>query len=424
MESETTEIIHHILILLLFIITVGMLSGRLASWLKLPDVAIFIIAGMVLGRGLHLINAASSSLFNQLILTAGSALILFDGGRNLRLSGLKKVWITLSLLSVPGVLITTGVVGIAVHYLFGLDWIFSFLAAAVIASTDPASIIPVFKQVKIKERVRETVESESAFNDATGSIVTFALLAAVAGGKSLEVGGMVWDFVKTAVGGIVVGAVVSIILTYLVAHFRLGVLRDYTTIAMIVVALSSYLIGDMLHVSGFMATFVAGLVWGNADTMGLSMDEKLEESGTFADNTSVMMRMLIFILLGSQVDFQALGQYFWPSLGAVLVLMFVARPLTILLCALPDRKVKWSWNELLFMMWVRETGVIPAALSGMIVGMGIAHAGTISAITFMAIMLTILLQASTTGLVARKLGLEIKADGHPSAAAHAAGHKP
>lgn len=416
METQTTEIIHHILILLLFIITVGMLAGRLASWLRLPDVAVFIIAGMVLGRGLHLIHAESSSLINQLILTAGSALILFDGGRNLSFGGLRKVWITLSLLSVPGVIITTGIVGAAVHFLFGLDWIVSFLAAAVIASTDPASIIPVFKQVKIKERVRETVESESAFNDATGSILTFSLLAAVTGGKALQAGDMAWDFVKTAVGGIAVGAVVSIILTYLVAHFRLGVLKDYTTIAMIVVALSSYLIGDMLHVSGFMATFVAGLVWGNADTMGLSMNDKLEETGSFADNTSIMMRMLIFILLGSQVDFQALGDYFWPSFAAVLVLMFVARPLTVLLCALPDRKVKWTWRELLFMMWVRETGVIPAALSGMIAGMGVAHAGAISAMTFMAIMLTILLQASTTGLVARKLGLEITPDGQPASA--------
>ncbi|MCJ8013930.1 cation:proton antiporter [Paenibacillus sp. KQZ6P-2] len=414
MESSTTEIIHHILILLLFIITVGMLAGRIASWLRLPDVAVFIIAGMVLGQGMHLINTTSSSLMNQMILTVGSALILFDGGRNLTLSGLKKVWITLSMLAVPGVLITAGIVGVAVHYLFGLDWIFSFLAAAVIASTDPASIIPVFKQVKIKERVRETVESESAFNDATGSILTFALLAAVTSGKSLHIGNMALDFVKTAVGGILVGAVVSIILTYLVAHFRVGVLKDYTTIAMIVVALSSYLIGDMLHVSGFMATFVAGLIWGNADTMGLSMDDKLEETASFADNTSIMMRMLIFIMLGSQVDFHALGQYFWPSLGVVLVLMFIARPLTVLLCALPDRKVKWSWRELLFMMWVRETGVIPAALSGMIAGMGVAHASTISAITFMAIMMTILLQASTTALVARKLGLEIKSDSSTS----------
>lgn len=182
MESSATEAIHHFLILILFVISVGMISGKIAAWLKLPDVAVFIAVGMLLGPGLKLIHESSGSLVNQLILTVGSALILFDGGRNLRLSGLRQVWITLSLLSVPGVLISTLVVGGGIHFLFGVDWIFAFLGAAVIASTDPASIIPVFKQVKIKERVRETVESESAFNDATGSILTFSLLAAVAGG--------------------------------------------------------------------------------------------------------------------------------------------------------------------------------------------------------------------------------------------------
>ncbi|GAF08637.1 transporter [Paenibacillus pini JCM 16418] len=140
MESSTTEIIHHILILLLFVITIGMLSGRLAAWLKLPDVAVFIVVGMLIGQGLHLINTTSSSLMNQLILSVGSALILFDGGRNLKLSGLRKVWITLTMLSIPGVIITTGVVGLAAHFLFRIDWIYAFLAAAVIASTDPAPL--------------------------------------------------------------------------------------------------------------------------------------------------------------------------------------------------------------------------------------------------------------------------------------------
>lgn len=408
MESSATEAIHHFLILFLFVISVGMISGKIAAWLKLPDVAVYIAVGMMLGPGLKLIHESSGSLINQLILTVGSALILFDGGRNLRLGGLRKVWITLSLLSVPGVLISTLAVGAGVHYLFGVDWIFAFLAAAVIASTDPASIIPVFKQIKIKEQVRETVESESAFNDATGSILTFSLLAAVSGGGALDFGAMSWEFLKTALGGILTGIVISGVLAYLAGHAWHGFLREYSTIVMIVGALSAYLIGDLLHVSGFMATFVAGVIWGNAETFGSSLKEKQAEMSSFAENLTVMMRMLIFVLLGSQVNFGTLGHYFWPSLGAVLILMFVARPLTILLCAWPDRKVKWTWRELLFMCWVRETGVIPAALSGMIAGMGIAHADVITAIAFMAIVLTIVIQASTTGWVARKLGLEVK----------------
>jgi cell volume regulation protein A len=408
MESATSLAISHDIMLVILILTIGMFSGKLASWLKLPDVAVFIAIGMVFGPGLNLIHEPSGSLINQMILTVGSVFILFDGGRNLKLSGLRKVWITLSLLSLPGVLITMFIVGTGVHFLFGVDWSFSFLAAAVIASTDPASIIPVFKQVKIKERVRETVESESAFNDATGSILTFSMLAIVMGSGSLSIGSMSWDFVKTAFGGILVGIVVSALFTYLSGHVRRGILQEYASIVMIICGLAAYWLGDVLHVSGFMATFVAGIIWGNAETFKLSLKTKEVEINSFAENITVMMRMLIFLLLGSQVNFGILGDYFWQSLVAVLLLMFVARPITVLLCALPDRTVKWTWQELLFMCWVRETGVIPAALSGMILAMGVAHAEIISAVTFMAIVLTIVIQASTTGWVARKLGLEVK----------------
>ncbi|MWC26811.1 cation:proton antiporter [Paenibacillus sp. MMS18-CY102] len=408
METATAIDIRHILSLFLIIAAAGMLSGRMASLLRLPDVVLFIGAGMLLGQGLHWIDEAAGTLFNQLILTAGSTLILFDGGRNIRLSGLRKVGWTVGLLSVPGVLITVGVVGAAVHYVFGLDWLTSLLAASVIASTDPASIIPVFRQVTVRKKVRETVESESAFNDATGSIITFALLAAVTGESALQAGPLAFDFVKTALGGIVVGIVFGVAVVYLVAHLRLGLFRDYTTIAMVGTAIGAYLIGDMLHVSGFMAAFVAGLIWGNPDVLRLKLDEKQEELVHFSDNVTIIMRMLIFILLGSQVDFKLLGDYGWQALIAVLVMIFIARPLTVFLCALPDRKSKWTFKEMLFMIWVRETGVIPAALSGMLVGMGIPHAQVIASITFMAIMLTIMLQASTTGWLARKLGMDVE----------------
>jgi cell volume regulation protein A len=398
--------IHHLILLLLIVLATGMIVGVIASRIKLPDVVLFIGAGMLLGQGLQWINESSSSLFNQLILVTGSTLILFDGGRNIRLKGLKKVSWTVALLSVPGVLITVAIVGGAIHLLFAIDWLYALLAAAVIASTDPASIIPVFRQVKIRERVRETVESESAFNDATGSIITFALLAAATGESHLQVGVITWDFVRTAVGGILVGIVMGFILTYLVAHSRIGVLREYATITMLLAALGAYLVGDLLHVSGFMATFIAGLIWGNTTEFGLHMNDKKEEMTHFSNNITVIMRMLIFVLLGSQFDFKLLANYWWQSLLTVIVLMFIARPATVFLSALPDRKSRWSFREMLFMVWVRETGVIPAALSGMLTGIGIAHADVIAAVTFMAIILTILVQASTTAWVARKLGIE------------------
>jgi NhaP-type Na+/H+ or K+/H+ antiporter len=85
--------------------------------------------------------------------------------------------------------------------------------------------------------------------------------------------------------------------------------------------------------------------------------------------------------------------------------MFIARPISVILCVTPDREAKWSWNEMIFMMWVRETGVIPAALSGIIVSMKLPNADIVSSVVFMTILITLIIQASTTKLVASKLGL-------------------
>ena len=89
----------------------------------------------------------------------------------------------------------------------------------------------------------------------------------------------------------------------------------------------------------------------------------------------------------------------------VAIFMLVARPVTVFLCALPDRRARWSFNEMLFMCWTRETGVIPAALAGLLLGMKAPGARMIAAVTFVAILMTILIQAPTTKWLGNKLGL-------------------
>jgi cell volume regulation protein A len=85
--------------------------------------------------------------------------------------------------------------------------------------------------------------------------------------------------------------------------------------------------------------------------------------------------------------------------------MLVARPLTVFACALPDRRARWSFAEMLFMCWTRETGVIPAALAGLLLGMKAPGAQMIASVTFIAILMTILIQAPTTKWLGGKLGL-------------------
>jgi cell volume regulation protein A len=115
--------------------------------------------------------------------------------------------------------------------------------------------------------------------------------------------------------------------------------------------------------------------------------------------------MFIFILLGTQVDFALMNQYLVAGVIVVLLFMFVARPLSVFACAPLDKRAKWTKNEMLFMCWTRETGVIPGALAGMLVGMKVPGADVVASITFIAILMTILIQATTTKWLARKLGL-------------------
>lgn len=102
------------------------------------------------------------------------------------------------------------------------------------------------------------MESESAFNDATASILTFSLIAIILGTQEVSLLSGTFDFVKTALGGLLLGAVIGYAMTFLTAHLRLGMLRDYATIAMVVTSLGAYMAGEILGVSGFMATFTAG----------------------------------------------------------------------------------------------------------------------------------------------------------------------
>lgn len=113
--------------------------------------------------------------------------------------------------------------------------------------------------------------------------------------------------------------------------------------------------------------------------------------------------MCIFVILGTHLDLNALIKYGIKALLVVLIFVFIARPIVVIVCTAFDRKVKWTWNEKLFMMWVRETGVIPAALSGIVVSSKLPGYEIISSTVFMAIVFTLLIQASTTGIVAKKL---------------------
>jgi potassium/hydrogen antiporter len=389
------------------ILAIGTLTGLVAQKIKIPDVAVFLLVGMAIGpQALGLVDIKADSALNQIVLLFGASYVLFDGGASLRLSVLKQVWITIVVLATVGVVITAAITSLAAYFVLGVPVITALLLGSTIASTDPATLVPIFRQVKIRDRVAQTVMSESAFNDATGAILTFAVLGVAMGTGEFSLTWSLLDLLKEAVFGIASGLLLGYLAAVLIAHERWAFLMEYAPVVSVVAVIGAYFVADGLHSSGFMAVFVFGIVLGNKDTFGFKMDDREQRQlDDYVLTTAFIMRLFIFLLLGSQVDFRLMNQYLLGGAIVVAVFMLIARPLTVFLCALPDRRARWSMGEMLFMCWTRETGVIPAALAGLLVGMNAPGARVIASVTFIAILVTILIQAPTTRWLGARLGL-------------------
>ena len=405
--SASIEIAKQTLISCGLILAIGTAAGLLARKIRIPDVVLFLLAGIVIGpQTLGLFHIKADSALNKIILLFGASYILFDGGASLRLGVLKQVWITIVVISTVGVVITAVITGLAAHYILGVPLIVALLLGATLASTDPATLVPIFRQIQIRDRVAQTVMSESAFNDAMGAIVTFGVLAVATGTGEFSLALSLFDLLKQFVIGIVAGIALGYLAALLIAHEKWAFLAEYAPVVTLVAVIGAYFAADGLQASGFMAVFVFGIVLGNKESFGFRMEageaQKLDE---FILTTAFIMRLFIFILLGAQVDFTLMGQYWLGGVAVVTVLMLVARPATVFLCALPDRRARWSFSEMLFMCWTRETGVIPAALAGLLLGIKAPGARMIASVTFVAILMTILIQAPTTEWLGRRLGL-------------------
>jgi potassium/hydrogen antiporter len=389
------------------ILAIGTLAGLFAQKAKIPDVAVFPLVGMAIGpQALGLIDIKADSALNQIILLFGASYILFDGGASLRFTVLKQTWITISVLATVGVMITAVITGIAAYFVLGAPLIVALLLGATLASTDPATLVPIFQQVNIRDRVAQTVVSESAFNDATGAIATFGVLAVAMGTGNFSWTSSLLGLIKQLAIGIVAGAVFGYLAALLIAHERWAFLAEYAPVVTLAAVIGAYFAADDLQASGFTAVFVFGIVLGNQESFGFNMQAgEAQELAEFVATTAFIMRLFIFILLGAQIDFGLIGQYLVGGIIVIAILILVARPLTVLVCALPDRRAKWTFEEMLFMCWSRETGVIPAALAGLMLGVKAPGAHMIASVTFIAVLMTILIQAPTKKWLADRLKL-------------------
>ncbi len=394
------------------ILTVGLLLAAglaarvLADALRLPEIALLIAFGALLGPSLiDVVDVPLDSLGAQLLFTFGVSSILFYGGLNLSLAVLRNVAVSLGLLAIPGVLLTAALTGGVATLAFGLPLEQGLLIGAVLSPTDPAMLIPLFVASRVRLKVAQTVIAESAFNDPTGAILALAVAGALLSGDS-GIGEPALDFVVELAISSVVGILAGVLLSATISSRRSGVLRDSAPIAVLAVVSVSYVSLDFAGGSGYLGAFLAGLIVGNMELLGLAMHSHHEDELKIASRTlSEVVTIFVFLVVGASLPFSTLADNWAPSLAVVAVLLLVARPLTVLACALPDRGARWTRSELTFLCWTRETGVVPAALVGVLAGLGVPGVDRLAGVVALAIVATLLLQAAPAPWLARRLGL-------------------
>jgi NhaP-type Na+/H+ or K+/H+ antiporter len=408
MEGNTVILAENLMKFMAIVIVSGIIFGKLSKKILIPDVVLFIIAGVIIGPSvLNWVDFSQYSVINQIILSFGAAYILFDGGREISFNILNKIKMSVSLLATIGVLISTFITAFFACKILHIDFIYAILLGSIIASTDPSVLVPLFKNMKISDKLKQTIIAESAFNDAAGAIITFAIVAIISGG-TFSFATSILELLKTALGGIMVGLIFGYIAVLLISEHKFGLLREQIGEISIAAVLGAYVTAQHFGFSGFMSVFIVGMIEGNKSTFGFKVQEEYYDIYLkFKDTIISLIRIMIFVILGIQINFKVLSEHLGEAIILVMLFIFIARPLSVLFSVIFDKKAAWKFSEIVYLMWTRETGVIPAALAGMLISMKVQHSDIIAAVTTTAIIITLTLQASSAEYFAKILKLQM-----------------
>jgi potassium/hydrogen antiporter len=406
-DREEILEVEHILLDFGIILGAGLVSQFLATFLRIPEMIVLVAVGALIGpSALGIVENPLNGVGAQLIFTVGVAMILFHGGVGISLRVISRTAVGLGLLVLPGVAITAFIVAVVVAPIFGVSLLVALMIGAVLASTDPAIIIPLFERLGLRPKVSQTVIAESAFNDVTGTVLTLTLVSAVEAAH-FSVSGPVFEFFKELALGAVIGVGAGLLLAYAVASTaRAGIWDESPGVAILAVVALVYFSSETLGGSAYLAAFVMGLIVGNMEEFKLRQHEESERMlEDFVGQVAEIAVLLVFVTLGINLPFDALKDYLFGGLVVMAVFIFVARPVTVLACLLPDRRGRWTRGEIIFLSWCRYTGVIPAAVASILLARGVAGAEIAVSLVALAVCTTLLLQATTAGYVARRLGL-------------------
>ena len=384
------------------LVFVSVLAGVFSARIGFSFLLIFLVVGILAG-----VDGPGGLVFDDFRLSfwvgnVALAVILLDGGLRTQMRTFRTGLRPSLLLATLGVVLCTGITGAAAYWLLDLSWPLALLVGAIVGSTDAAAVFSLLKSsgVQLNERVAATLEIESGLNDpmAVYLTLTFIAMALSMSGEALSVSEVLMSLLRQLGWGSVLGLGCGWGLAELVKRLGRGEDGGGGVRALLVVSggLTVFALTTWMDGSGFLAVYLMGVVIGNRAR------RQVRASLSAMDGYAWLSQAGMFLLLGLLVTPSDMLTSLWPAIGVSLVLMFVARPLSVWLCLKP---LHFSGREIAFISWVGLRGAVPIVLAVFPVMAGVEGASIYFNVAFIVVLTSLVLQGSTIAWSARRLNV-------------------
>ncbi|WP_203337861.1 cation:proton antiporter [Nocardioides limicola] len=387
------------------LLAVAVLVGLVAQRIHIPITVVLAVVGVLLvelGADLATTSFVAGAGLKELLLNLFLPILIFEAALGLSTREFMRNLVAITGLATVALVISAGLVGVGLNVILGIPLVVALLFGVLISATDPVAVVAIFREVGVPKRLLTIVEGESLLNDGV-AIVLYSMLLTVAAGHSMTISEGVTEFIVVSVGGLLLGAVAGTLAVLLLPHLP----RLPAAAFSVAIAYSTFVLAEIWHVSGVMATLAAGVAIGGMleSRAGESVRDLLHE---LWESLAFIANALLFLFIGLALDFALIRENL-AAIGVGVVAVLVARPLAVIPLMIflerATRIPKVGNRNSAVVVWGGLRGGVALALA-LALPQDLAARDQIVALTGGVVMATLLVNATTISFAVHALGLD------------------
>lgn len=380
------------------LLVISVFLSKFTAKIGVPSLVIFLIIGLVLDAGQYISPTITNYKYIQYISIFALIVIMFSGGLDTEVKQMKpiaKIGISLSTI---GVILTAFISGILIHFVFHFDLLLSLLLGSIVSSTDAAAVFSIFKsqKINIKNNLDNVLELESATNDPMAYILVTSFIYAIIH-PTVSIPFLIFIFIKSLILGLIGGFILGKLFAKILARLKLSTEGLYPVL-LFSAALLSFAVTEYIGGNGFLAVYIAAVLIGNCKIKYKKSQLK------FFDGLAWLMQIVMFILLGVFTSPDELVATLIPSILIAILLIFVARPVSVFISLIP---FDLDLNSKAFLSWTGIKGAVPIVFAFYPLVDNIPGATTLFNVVMVITLISVIFQGSAIKSMAKRFNLLI-----------------